>query len=110
MHAHVRDAPLQVGVLKGLSKEYFQIELEIELVQSRCKDTSDHEVRTIVCTSVRLYGMGDHRCRPNKIARAEPGADLSMFTWLPPHTSLTCTPGVVHAPLLPISTCTQVVV
>ena len=43
---HCRTAvPLQVGVLKGVAKEYFKFQITIDLLQARGVDEgADHEV------------------------------------------------------------------
>lgn len=36
--------PIVAGVLKGISKDYFKLDLQVELLQSREKGDCDHEV------------------------------------------------------------------
>jgi hypothetical protein len=36
--------PIVVGVLKGLASNYFSLQLQVELLHSREKGDSDHEV------------------------------------------------------------------
>jgi hypothetical protein len=36
--------PVVVGVLKGIAREYFQLDLQVELAHSRDKGDCDHEV------------------------------------------------------------------
>jgi hypothetical protein len=46
--------PIVVGVLKGMSQDYFKLDLAFELLHSRDKGDADHEVRVCACVCVCL--------------------------------------------------------